>query len=153
MLKPHLSVHHIRIRRSRPNPPAIKRKRGRPFKAKSLETRPPKYKGGKQLFIHDQLPYAPLAEKYVLGEPWIKDPKRMRELQVVNAYANRLHDYYLRECAKPLHERTTSIKVRFYEEHFNHDVEGYEFYVGFQDLWELYNLRSLESSIIRCFTL
>ena len=136
-----------------PDDQPVKRKRGRPSKAKSLEIRAAKGKGAKQTFIDDKLPFAPLADKYVVGEPWIKDPKRMREIQVKQGYSKTLHDYYLRECAKPLHERTTSIKVRYREEHFHHELEGCEFFVGFQDLWEMYNLRSLESSIIRCFTL
>ena len=136
-----------------PDDPAVKQKRAPPSKAKSLETRAAKCKGAKQSFLDDKLPYASLADKYVLGEPWIKDPKRMRELQGAQGYAKTLHDHYLRECAKPLHEQITSIKVRYREEHFHHELEGSKFFVGFQDLWELYNLRSLESSIIRCFML
>ena len=136
-----------------PAEPGVKKKRGRPSKAKSTETRKGKGKVAEQSFLDDTLPFAPLADKYVLGEPWIKDPKRMRELQASQGYTKILHDYYRRECVKPLHERTTSIKVRYYEEHFHHELEDSVFFVGFQDLWEMYNLRSLETCIIRCFVL
>jgi uncharacterized protein (DUF2132 family) len=91
-----------------------------------------------------------VAEKYVEGEPWVKSPDRLKKL---GPYSRELHEYYLKEVKKPPRQRTTSITVEFTKDHFHHDFEFCQIYVYFVDLWELYNLRSLEASIIRCYTL
>jgi hypothetical protein len=100
--------------------------------------------------IYKEYPEAALVEKYVLGHPWLKPPHRILSL---GPWSRRLHDYYMHQCRLPLRERTTLISVEFKREHFHHDYGQCKFCVSFLDLWEFYNYREVETSIIRVFAL
>jgi hypothetical protein len=92
---------------------------------------------------------APLATQYVQGEAWVSG----EELQGLVGASRQLHSHYLQECAKPEASRTTSIGLCSKLEHFNHEHLDGQFFINFVDLWEMYNYRQLESSIIKCYTL
>jgi hypothetical protein len=92
---------------------------------------------------------APLATQYVQGEPWVS----REELQGLVGASGQLHSHYLQECTKPVPSRSTSIGVQCKLEHFNHVHLDGQFFINFVDLWEMYNYRQLESSIIKCYTL
>ena len=94
--------------------------------------------------------------EYKEGEPWIRDAEELKKMKKPYPYSHQLHDHYLHMCDKPMRQRDTSITVRFEEETFQHKGEILDamlFSVSFQDLWELYNYKYLEVSIVSCYCL
>ena len=91
-----------------------------------------------------------MAARFELGRPWILDAEK---LEKPYPYSHRLHDYYLRESKKSVKLRETSIKVTFEDDHFHHELLDRQFFVDFQDLWDLYNYRSLGVSVLACYAL
>ena len=62
-----------------------------------------------------------------------------------------LHAWYMRETNEAMTNRPTGITINYTENHFLHKL-GY-FVVGFQDLFELFNLDALEGFLPQCWTL
>ncbi|CAL5006642.1 unnamed protein product [Urochloa decumbens] len=60
-----------------------------------------------------------------------------------------LHNYYLKGCA----EKKKDILVQFRRAHLLRSLDKECFLVGFNDLYDLFNVDALDVSLLRCFTL
>jgi hypothetical protein len=92
-------------------------------------------------------PISDLARKYTLGDPLLEQT----ELASAGLFCSRLHDHYMTVSNREGAEREVSIPVFFKPEHFLQ--EAGDCMVGFEDMFLLFNLRELDTSLLRCFTL
>jgi hypothetical protein len=60
-----------------------------------------------------------------------------------------LHNHYLKGCA----DKKNNIVVQFKRCHLQRSQDIECFLVGFNDLYDLFNLDALDVSLVRCFTL
>ena len=63
-----------------------------------------------------------------------------------------LHNHYMEILNKPKTERLEEIMVQFQTQHFHRDRVSL-FPIGWEDLFDLYNLTVLDARILRCFVL
>ena len=92
--------------------------------------------------MHEETSYdvAPLAYKYVHGQPLVMDPKALTT-QLWN-----LHNWYM-TAAK---EGKTYFLARVQEHHL---FREYDVQVKFEELFQMYNQRALDKPIISCYCL
>ena len=87
----------------------------------------------------------PNPKKYSFGSPLLST--------TLLAYAGYgcqgLHNWYMQKTKEK--GCADGITVRFTKEHFLHDPAP--FVVGFDDLFDLFNLKALDASLLRCWTL
>ena len=116
---------------------------------KSSYSRGSKASKGKANKTNDDIPYAPLARKFVLGQPLLEE----KYLQKLPYTCMQLHMWYMQQSNKLEGERTSSITVKFTEEDLHHSFQECMFVVAFEDLFDLFTFNALDVSIIRCWTL
>ncbi|CAL4924945.1 unnamed protein product [Urochloa decumbens] len=71
------------------------------------------------------------------------------ELNSAGSATISLHNYYLKGCA----EKKKDILVQFRRAHLLRSLDKECFLVGFNDLYDLFNVDALDVSLLRCFTL
>ena len=72
-------------------------------------------------------------------------------LRHVGLACQALHAWYMRQTDEAREDRPTGFTVSYTENHFLHKP-GY-FVVGFEDLFELFNLDVLDALLLRCWIL
>ena len=83
--------------------------------------------------------------KFKYGKPMMT----VDELAKAGKECVELHNYYMQACRD---SKAKSIVVQYSRKHFLTDQDNY-FIVGFNDLYDLFNLDGLDVSLLRCFTL
>ncbi|KQJ92751.1 hypothetical protein BRADI_3g00460v3 [Brachypodium distachyon] len=82
--------------------------------------------------------------EYVPGEPFLTE----YELKNVSPRCRDLHSYYLQ-----VFQRQQGINLSIEHHHFHHSDGALSITVPWSDLWNLYNLKELNASLMRCWTL
>ena len=120
-----------------------------PTAVKWAYSRSSKANKGKAKKTNDDIPYLPLAHKFVLGQPLLEE----KYLQKLPYSCTQLHMWYMQQSSKLEGERSSSITVKFTSEDLHHDLQECMFVVAFEDLFDLFTFNALDVSIIRCWTL
>ena len=82
--------------------------------------------------------------KFKYGEAMIRE----KENDSCGPSSVALHTYYLAACA----EQKVGITVNFNPFQLGHTESADDFVVGFNDLYDLFNLDGLDMSLLRCFS-
>jgi hypothetical protein len=82
---------------------------------------------------------APIARKYVAGKPLVT-PEQLRALPTQMRH---LHEWYMREVK--LGRESLMVKVK--EEHYFHECEVW---IHLLELFQLFNMDSLDKSLVSC---
>ncbi|CAN6381666.1 unnamed protein product [Urochloa humidicola] len=85
--------------------------------------------------------------KFKCGQPMLT----AAELESVRPATASLHAYYLKGCRSK--HKKDGIAVKFQRNHFLRGQDLECFSVGFNDLYDLFNVDALDVSLLRCFTL
>jgi hypothetical protein len=90
-----------------------------------------------------ELPKAPIARKYVYGQPLVNDEK-LREMPTM---LRKFHDWYLRtsKCG----EQTMLVDKVGLEYYFRED----EIHIDFSEFFQFMNLDALDKSLMSCYCL
>ena len=123
--------------RSTPVPKSTYTKRGSKGKSKTVDS------------CFD-IPFLSLARKFVQDEPLVETVERHPTLGMACA---RLHTWYMEQASKTDEQRCSGVTVKFKKDHLKHDRQDCVFTVTFDDLFLLFNLDSLDASLMRCWTL
>ena len=115
-------------------------------KSKSTNVKAPPKSGKSEKSGKSAIPgKSAILGKYIIGKPLCSDAVLMHAGYACQA----LHAWYLEKTQKKGCD--TGITVRYEEEHFFNGTRY--FVVGFNDLFELFNLVGLDVSLLRCWTL
>jgi hypothetical protein len=82
--------------------------------------------------------------KYKPGEPLLSE----EDLKAAGPSYQQLHNHYILESANGVE----NIGVKFHAINFETALVE-NFYIGFKDLYDLFNLDALDVSLLRCFSL
>ena len=97
-----------------------------------------------QLFGYEEVPMGEIARKYVKGQPLVS---REEETQL-STHMRNLHEWYMMETSKKHSKEWFSADVR--EEHH---FKAYLIHIQMNELFQLYNQRDLDKSILGCYCL
>ena len=122
--------------RSTPVPKSTYTKRGSKGKSKTVDS-------------CSDIPFLPLAQKFVLGKPLVE----RLDTTTIGLACTRLHTWYMEQANKTDEQRRSGVTVKFKKDHFNHEAQDCVFTVTFDDMFCLFNLDTLDVSLLRCWTL
>ena len=116
--------------------------------AKSVPARTTK-KGakGKAKQTYEDVPFMEVARRFVLGEPMLS----REDLSSIGVICQRLHAHYMERSNAPGIQRENGIVVQFQADHFKYNLSF--FTIDYEDLFDLFNLRELDASLMSCWTL
>ena len=97
-----------------------------------------------QMFGYEEVPMCEMARKYVKGQPLVS---REEETQLSTNMRN-LHEWYMMQTKKKHSKEWFSVDVR--EEHH---FKPYLIHIQMNELFQLYNQRALDKSMIGCYCL
>ena len=97
-----------------------------------------------QMFGYEEVPMGEIAREYVKGQPLVS---REEETQLSTNMRN-LHEWYMMETKKKHSKEWFSADVR--EEHH---FKAYLIHIQMNELFQLYNQRALDKSILGCYCL
>ena len=80
------------------------------------------------------------------GEPLVVPEE---DLKTLGLASQRLHEWYMEQAKKTGGQRCSGVTVKFKKIHFNHELQNCVFTVTFDDFFLLFNLDSLDASLMR----
>lgn len=98
-----------------------------------------------QLLGYEASPMLQVAWKYVKGKPMLE---HSTELEQLSTHMRNLHDWYMTHTSKKDAKEYIAVPVK--EEHY---FKSYTIHVQLNELFQLYNMRALDKSIISCYCL
>lgn len=86
----------------------------------------------------------------MLGKPLVEAVEPDRTL---GFSFTRLHTWYIEQANKMDGQRRLGVNIKCKRDHLNHVIQDCVFMVTFEDLFFLFNLNTLDASLMRCWTL